>query len=212
MSQFDPSGDGRTIPGARQGPRRLRGLLSASGLVVAVLGLVAAALGVVPPLIDLFDNDQNSSSQQPVAGSGSSSAPTIASDTLRSNPPVTRSMQPAPHPGTVPDRFLGAWLGSVTEDGSPSSPYPVRITLTPGSLGQRVGTSEYVTLKCSGYLILSNVTDGELTMQENIQLGQGNCVNGVLVTLTANSDGSLGYRVPSFWGEGIGIGILHKET
>lgn len=122
---------------------------------------------------------------------------------------MTTSTQPAPRPGTVPDRFLGTWVGSV-KNRSSVSPYPVRITLTPGSLGQRFGTSEYVTLQCSGYLILSNATDSELIIQENIQSGQNNCVNAVPVTLTANSDESLEYKASSFWGEDIGT--LHKET
>jgi hypothetical protein len=206
MSQFDPNEGSRKIPGSPQRHGCFGSLLIWSGLVIAILGLAAAALGMIPPLIGLFDNDQSPPSQQPV-GSGSSNMPTSDSNAPQPTPPATESTQPTPHPGTVPDRFLGTWVGSVT-DGSPYSPYPVRIIVTPGSLGKRAGTSEYVTLKCSGYLILSSVKDDELVMQENIQ--SGNCVNTLLLTLQVNSDGSLEYGFTSSWGEGAAI--LHKET
>lgn len=195
-----------SYPGQREtvrNPRRRGGFQTWQAVVIAVLGLVAAVLGLVPPILELMKDDEPGQANA-VTSAATSAAPQPATS-------AAQPAQPATPPGTVATRFHGTWVGSIEQGNSPLSPYPVTITITGGPLGQRVGTSDYVTLDCGGHLVLASATDSQIVVQENLRT-QGECLDKTQIILTANADGTLDYHIEAagfFVSEATGT--LHKQ-
>jgi hypothetical protein len=158
-----------------------RGCMAAA---IAAIGLVAAILGLVPPILDLLKDDEP-------AGA---TATTTTAAAVGPAPATTPAAPPRP-PGTVAAHFVGTWVGSVEQGTSAQSPYPVRLTITGGTLGRRVGGTEYPTLSCGGHLVLSAESDTELVVQEQLTTGAGDCVDDTRIVLSPNADGSLNYHI-----------------
>ncbi|HEY0637852.1 MAG TPA: hypothetical protein VGD67_09415 [Pseudonocardiaceae bacterium] len=172
-------------------------------VLIAAVGLLAAILGLLPPLIKLY-KDNRDSGPPPAAG-----AATTRPEHAGQSPQPT---QPAVPPGTVPPGFVGTWVGSINQEGSSKSPYPVTVTITAGGLAQRVGTSAYLTLDCDGHLILASAEGNRLVVQENIDNGTSNCVEQTQITLTLNGDGTIAYRIePQGFFVGEADGTLHRQ-
>lgn len=177
---------------AYQHPPQKRGLgswlLTWQALVVAILGLVAAILGVAVPLLN------NGPGSSPVAYPPSTyetNEPTTPQVAVPSSRPtvstiVTRSS------GSVPDGIIGSWAGTVSQEDAPNMPYPVRINLHQGTLGDEVGTSDYPTLECFGRLILSSVSTSAIVVTEKLMVGQI-CYDQTVIALTLKPNGSVEY-------------------
>jgi len=191
------AGSGR----ARIGPAML--VQARVAVVIAVLGLLAAILGLLPPLLELYGRDDPT----PPAG-----IPTMGPADPQASAVATQAPFP---PDTVPPAFVGTWVGSIDQGTSSQSPYPVTLTLTAGSLGQRVGTTDYVTLGCDAHLVLADASSGaeaRVVVQENLRTGEGECLDETQIILTPNPDGTLDYHIePSGFFVSEANGTLHRQ-
>lgn len=94
------------------------------------------------------------------------------------------------------DRFAGTWVGSVEQAGSPG--YRAKVTIIREGRGYRANV-RYPELLCGGVWSLEDRAGDTLRFTEHIRYG-GVCADGVAITVTAGSDGSLDY-VATFGGE-----------
>ncbi|WP_395103476.1 serine/threonine-protein kinase [Actinomadura sp. SCN-SB] len=85
--------------------------------------------------------------------------------------------------------FIGTWRGRITESGGKR--YVGVLKIRKGRTGEKVGTSRYAALDCSGDLRLLSATSTRLRLRESITRGRGRCVSGSF-TLTRKS-GALDY-------------------
>lgn len=112
---------------------------------------------------------------------------------------AVETVEPTPTPdhGDLPKRFAGTWVGLVDETGGCSRcPYPVRLELDGGYVGETVGRIDYTTFRCSGDLTLVEASRTRLTVTETITERGGNCTSTGTLFLTYRAEGKIGYR----WG------------
>jgi serine/threonine protein kinase len=171
-----------TLPISRPSrPRRTGALV---GGLLGVAALVAAVIVIVTL-------KSSSSASGPSAG---------GSQATRTTP--TPTPPPTPPAGEVPSGLLGNWHGSVDQEGSVNSPYPVTITLVQGRVGAVVGHSSYSTLRCGGELTLTTASADRLVVEEHITEGRENCIDGVAITLK-RAGGRLDYSFENPTGHGL---------
>ena len=102
---------------------------------------------------------------------------------------ATRS-QPAPLDYSV---VAGTWKGTVAQSDA-QAVYTVRLTLLPAPLEDGiVGSSDYPSLECGGDLVAVRRDGTTAVVREVLSYGQDECIDNVLLYLTANPDGTLAY-------------------
>lgn len=187
----------------RHQPRRdrpdLPRIISLAAVIVGVLLLT----GVVAFLLWPDDNGaQQEGTVQPSQSAQSGSAkPQRSSATGQTGLPAVDG-------GDVDPRFLGRWTGLITHHGAKSSTFSAVITVDGGKLSETVGRSEYASEGCGGYLRLVTASKTRLVVEEHIDQGQGSCRKIVVITLSYQRGGTLGYTY-TFTGA-RGSGILQK--
>jgi hypothetical protein len=133
--------------------------------------------------------------------SPSSSSQTTATTTqvMDEAVPSTISSVPPSLDVALPASFVGGqWIGTVSQ--AEANPFPVRISLDRGSLGEQVGIAEYASMECSGRLILLRATEKELTVQLRMRNRGVNrkCEEiEYILTLKMLPDGALEYEIKS---------------
>lgn len=92
--------------------------------------------------------------------------------------------------GGLPVDFLGEWEGRGSQSDEPGE-WTIAANIVGGEPGGIVGTIAYPSLDCRGELRLRAATAVQMELAEHITAGQ--CVDGGLITLTAQEDGRLRY-------------------
>lgn len=90
----------------------------------------------------------------------------------------------------VPESFLGAWSGQMTQPSSSRSPYSMDVDLRPGQVGSIVADVRYDDLECGGNWTLVQAEPDRLVLHETITYGTGTCADGYMDVSPAD-DGQL---------------------
>ncbi|WP_329240567.1 serine/threonine protein kinase [Actinoallomurus sp. NBC_01490] len=157
-------------------------------LVIGLLAIVAVPAVVIVAVTMLVPDSGSSADRSSSRKSGATASPGTSGRGR----------------GDVPAKFLGKWHGSVDQEDSLNSPYPVVLTLTQGRVGTVVGRSSYPTLRCGGELKLTKASTGRLMVEEHITTGQANCVDDTVITLRYRT----GRRVDYSFSDPTGHGLL----
>jgi hypothetical protein len=128
--------------------------------------------------------------------------PSVSPKTPESSPEPL----PQPEPNTVPSGFIGTWTGSVTQDNSARSPYPVTVQITSGGVGQTVATGQYPSLECQVHWTLKQASPGEIVIRETVDQGP-ECVP-IDVTLTLLDNRMMRYTFDG----GLGRSVLQRVS
>lgn len=67
---------------------------------------------------------------------------------------------------TLPEQFQGAWFGDVTRRNFAKSPYPIRLVIVSGRIGDRIANPFYPTLNCQTTWTLIAAWENELQVDE----------------------------------------------
>jgi hypothetical protein len=197
---------------------------------VATCTVVAAVIGFVANLAtiaEFFGGDARpgtsvNQAPQPVAQPPSDQQPPgQAVPTARQTPAAPR-VRPVPEIGDtgiipqphergavapeVPAAFHGQWVGLVHQDGV-STPYQVKLVITPGRSADVVASVEYPSLECGGSWVLQNSWEHMIRVTEVIERGKVGCVDEVTIELSTQPDGQLYYE---FEVNGGGAGVLRR--
>lgn len=98
------------------------------------------------------------------------------------------------------DRFVGTWAGTIAQTGSQS--YKVKVTVSKGRTGYRANV-KYPQLLCGGVWDFQRGDSQTLHFVERIRYN-GMCGDGVDISVTANSDGTLAYQFVTTTASGTG--------
>lgn len=102
-------------------------------------------------------------------------------------PPPAPAVTPAPSPPlppaatTVPARYPGQWIGTVTQPGF--EPYPIAINFTGGT-----GTVDYSVQPCGGTLELQEERTEVILYRETISYGRDKCMNDTIRITRADAN------------------------
>lgn len=83
----------------------------------------------------------------------------------------------------------GRWAGSVSQPGY--APYPAVMQLQPTATGGPVGTMAYPSMPCTASLTFSKLEGDAFWFRESIQEGRGKCMDGVRISISPRSDGTV---------------------
>jgi hypothetical protein len=89
--------------------------------------------------------------------------------------------------GGVPAQFIGTWNGIGSQSDMPGE-WSIQAIVV-GGPAEQVGTISYPSLECGGVLLFRGARGGALEVAEDITYGS--CVDGGIITLTPQADGTL---------------------
>ena len=88
----------------------------------------------------------------------------------------------------------GTWSGTVFQRDTAST-YRVQLTLAPSAVvGTVIGSSAYPSLECGGQLVAVKRSGQTVVVRERLSSGQGQCLDGILLSLTPQRGGRLRYE------------------
>lgn len=106
----------------------------------------------------------------------------------------------------MPSVYRGRWSGKIDQTGV--NPYTAELSLVSGRIGDRVGTSHYPELNCSGYLTLRTVTAKKIVVSETITDNRARCFDDDL-NLAYQADDTIDYSFTM--GSYVGVGSLARD-
>lgn len=76
----------------------------------------------------------------------------------------------------LPDQFQGSWFGDVTRPDSTNSPYPIRLVIVSGRIGDRIANPYYPSLDRQTAWTLLAAWENELQVDERVVLSSWRAV------------------------------------
>lgn len=171
--------------------------------------VVSAALALVV-IVTIRDNSPaataSSLSPSAIATTTHSSSPASHATTVTATETTPQTVQ-SPASIVLPESFVDSqWIGTLTQN---RNPFPVRISLRRGFVGENVGTADYPTLHCSGRLVLVSASEAKLVVQLQIKVSVESCDDeDHMINLTKRPDGTLEYEIKAIHA----FGTLSKQN
>jgi S1-C subfamily serine protease len=148
-------------------------------------------------------------------------SPTAEPPTPTSEPtptPTPAPVPPTPSPTAtaepsaafLPPAFVGSWEGFGTQSNS-SEGWSMQVMLEGGPVGEIIGSVEYPSLGCGGWLTLERVAQEAIVVSEALTFGLDVCTDVGIITFSLAADGSLRFDWSSPAADYVSTGFLHPS-